>query len=222
MATSGTTSDIRTVRDIINSALKDELAVIGDGESAGAGELASAMSKLSSMLKSWQLKGVLWKQETVTQAGTANTATMALESFVRGVDGCRFVDSVINERQMARFERDEFYRIPNRTASGTPTVYYVNRAEDGLVLSVWPVPTADFSLSLDIDRKMDTVTDANETLDVPEELHETVITNLAVRMLGRYRIQPGEVSELVQRASMLETEMMDNYRPASYTLGPYY
>tara|TARA_R100001086_G_scaffold180400_5_gene100180 strand:- start:6320 stop:6985 length:666 start_codon:yes stop_codon:yes gene_type:complete len=219
MATSGTTAFSLTVRDVIDRALIDELGVYGDGETVDADALSVALGKLASMLKSWQLKGVLWKQETVSDTGTADTATIALDSFVRGVNGCRYVESATNERQMTRWGRDEYMSIPNKAASGTPTIYYVQRAEDGLVLSVWPVPTANFTLKLDIDRAMDTVTDAGETLDVPEELHETVIANLAVRLMGKYRISPGELPELVSRAQMLERQMLDNYRPASYMLG---
>lgn len=219
MTTSGTTDYSLTVRDIVKRALDDELGVVPSGDAPTADELTFAINKLSGMLKSWQIKGVLWKQETVDQNGDADTATIALGSFVRGVNGCRFAESATNERAMQRFERDDYNILPNKAASGTPTIYYVQRAEDGLVLSVWPVPTTAFTLKLDIDRKMDTVTSASETLDVPEELHETVIANLAVRMLGKYRIQPGEVPELVQRANMLEQEMFDNYRPASYMMG---
>lgn len=219
MTTSGTTDYSLTVRDIVKRALDDELGVVPSGDAPTADELTFGINKLSGMLKSWQIKGVLWKQETVDQVGVADTATIALGSFVRGVNGCRFAESATNERAMQRFERDDYNVLPNKAASGTPTIYYVQRAEDGLVLSVWPVPTTAFTLKLDIDRKMDTVTDASETLDVPEELHETVIASLAVRMLGKYRIQPGEVPELVQRANMLEQEMLDNYRPASYMMG---
>lgn len=219
MATSGTTTFSLTVGDIIDRALTDELGVFADNENVDAAASNAALGKLAAMLKSWQTKGVVWKQETISDAGTADTATIALDSFVRGVNGCRYVESATNERAMSRWERDDYNILPNKAASGTPTIYYVQRAEDGLVLHVWPVPTAAFTLKLDIDRKMDTVTATSETLDVPEELAETVITNLAVRMMGKYRISPGELPELIQRAQRLEREMLDNYRPASYVLG---
>ena len=219
MATSGTTAFSLTVRDVIERALIDELGVVGDDGDIEASEQTRALYKLAAMLKSWQMQGVLWKQETISDTGTADTATIALDTFVRGVNGCRYVDSDTNERQLTRWERDAYMSLPNKAASGTPSVYYVNRAEDGLVLYVWPVPTASFTLKLDIDRAMDTVTDANETLDIPEELHETVIAGLAVRLMGKYAVQPASVQELIPRAARLEREMLDNYRPASYMLG---
>lgn len=218
MATSGVTTFSLTARDIVTDAL-DENAILPLGETPTAPELDKCIRRLNGMLKSWQMKGVLWKQETITQVITAATATATLPTYVRGVNAARYVDSAINERQMVRFERDEYNRLPNKAAVGVSTAYYVNRAEDALVISVWPVPAANASLKLDIDRKMDTVTDADQTLDVPEELMETVYTNLAVRCAGLFKapLEP----ELVARAQLLEREMHDNYRPASYFIEAY-
>lgn len=216
MATSGTTVFSNTVRDIVTDAL-DENGILPLGEDPETHELTKCIKRLNGMLKTWQMKGVLWKQETISQAITADTATASLPVYVRGVNGARYVDSATNERQMTRFERDEYNALPNKTASGVSTIYYVQRAEDALVLHVWPVPTANATVKLDIDRAMDTVTDANETLDVPEELAETVYANLAVRCAGIFGKDPG--AELMLRAQTLEREMFDNYRPASYFLG---
>lgn len=213
MATSGTTVFSLTARDIAHDALQEN-GIIGIGLSMEADELDAVLRRLNGMLKSWQLQGVLWKQETESLSGTADTATIALGTYVRGVNACRYVESATNEQQMQRFERDEYNALPNKANSGTPTIYYVQRAEDGLVLHVWPVPSANFTLKADIDRKMDTVTDANETLDLPEELMETVYANLAVRCAGLFQAPLSQ--ELVQRAATLERQMLDNYRPASY------
>lgn len=217
MATSGTTAFSLTARDVAHDALQEH-GIIPLGEQMEAEELDAVIRRLNGMLKSWQMQGVLWKQETIEDAGTANTASIALDTFVRGVNGCRYVESANNERQMTRWERDDYMSLPNKAASGTPTIYYVNRAEDGLVLYVWPVPTANFTLALDIDRKLDTVTNAGETLDVPEELMETVYANLALRCCGIFQKEP--MPELVARATKLEQLMLDNYRPASYFIEP--
>ena len=213
MATSGTTTFSLTAREIATDALQED-GIIMLNEVMEAVELNKVIRRLNAMLKSWQMDGVLWKQETIDQTITADTATIALPAYVRGVNGVRYVESATNERQMVRFERDEYNVLPNKAASGTSTVYYVQRAEDGLVLHVWPVPTANNTIRVDIDRKMDTVTDASETLDVPEELVETVYSNLAVRCAGVF--QAPLSPELVTRAAQLERKMLDNYRPASY------
>lgn len=212
MATSGTTDFSLTAREFAHDALRENGVIPLDDEME-SDELNAVLRRLNAMLKSWQMKGVLWKQETITQAIAADTASVALPDYVRGVNGVRYVESATNERQMGRFERDEYYSLPNKAASGVSTIYYVDRSEP-LTLYVWPVPSAAATVALDIDRKMDTVTDGAETVDFPEELTETVYANLAVRCAGLF--QAPLSPELVNRARELEQEMLNNYRPASY------
>lgn len=215
MATSGTTAFSLTARDHCIDALREN-AIVGITQTPTTAELDFCIRRLNAMLKSWQMNGVHWKQETIEQTITANTATITLPTYVRGVNGVRYAQSATNERQMERFGRDEYNSLPNKAAGGVSTVYYVQRAEDGLVLYVWPVPTANATIKVDIDRKMDTVTDADQTLDVPEELVETVYTNLAIRC--RTVFQAPLDQEVYTRAKELERLMLDNYRPASYII----
>ncbi len=211
-----TTVFTSTARDIVTDAL-DENGILPIGEVPTAEELAKCLRRLNAMLKSWQMQGALWKQETISVAGTAATALIALPAYVRGVNGARLVESATNERQMSRWERDEYMSLPNKAAAGTPTIYYEDRG--ACAIYVWPVPTAGFTLSVDIDRAMDTITDAAETVDVPEELTETLYANLAVRVCAIFQKEPS--GELVARAQYLERQMLDNWRPASYQLGCY-
>ena len=206
-----------TARDIIIDAL-DENAILPLGTAPEASELDKCLRRLNAMLKSWQQQGLLWKQETIEISGTADTATITLDASIRGVNGLRYIESATNERPIARWERDEYMGLPNKAASGTPTIYHVTQAEPP-VLSVWPVPTANFTLSADIDRKIDTVASANDAIDIPEELTETVYTNLAVRCAGIFGTQAPP--ELAMRAQLLERQMLDAYRPASYQMGPW-
>lgn len=219
MATSGTTAFSLTARDHITTAM-EEGKILALGEEPTGAELDACMRRFNGMLKTWQARGVLWKQETIDQAITANTATASLATGIRGVNAARYVESATNERQMVRFERDEYKRLPNKSASGVSTVYYVDRGATGLVISVWPVPTVNATLKLDIDMSMDTITDGAETIDVPEEWAETLYSNLAVRIAGVFDAEL--MPELVNRAQTSEREMFDSYRPASYMLGPEY
>lgn len=213
MATSGNTTFSLSARDIVTAAL-DENAILPIGEVPTADEMSKCIIRLNGMLKSWQLGGASWKQETITLPTVAATAAVALPAYVRGVNGVRFVEGAAYERQMQRFERDEYSRLPNKASAGKSTSYYIERDRDGLTLFLWPVPATVSSLKVDIDRAMDTVTDENETVDIPEELHETVYSCLAVRVAGLFR-QP-ITQELAERAARLEREMIDSYRPASY------
>lgn len=217
MTTSGVTAFSNTARDFVTQALLEN-GIISIGEEPDADELNLCLFRFNSMLKTWSAKGLSWKQETITQAGTAATATITLPAYVREVNGCRYVESATNERQMSRWERDDYMRYPNKSAAGTPTIYYVDRNAGAITLYVWPVPPATFSLKLDIDRVIETITDASQTVDIPEEWTECVMVNLAARCAPAFTETPSQ--DIAQRAAMLEREMFDAWRPASYFMGP--
>ena len=214
MSTSGTSVFSNTARDIAHDALREN-AIISIGDTMEAEELSAVLKRLNAMLKSWQMQGALWKQETITADGTADTATITLPSYVREVNSAMFAGTM--DRRLYRWEREDYLCIPNKATKGTPSAFYLERNTGAAILHVWPVPTTSFTLSLDIDRAMDTVTDANQTLDIPEELTETVYANLALRCCGLFGIQPNP--ELVARSQMLERQMLDSWRPSFYTMG---
>jgi hypothetical protein len=216
MTTSGTTAFSNTARDFVKQALLEN-AIIAFGDDPESDEMTACIFRLNAMLKTWGTRELGWKQDVYTASGTANTATITLPVYVREVNGARYLESATNERAMSRFERDDYAVLPNKAAKGTPSIYNVEQTSGALVLSVWPVPTANFSLKLDIDRALDTVTDPSETIDIPEEWTECVMTNLALRCCNIFGAEP--TSELVQRAQLSERELFDAYRPASYFMG---
>lgn len=216
MTTSGVTAWSLTARDIITAAL-DENAILPLGEDMEAAEAAKCLIRLNALLKSWRIGGHLEATATVTI--TADTASGELSSDIQAVLSARYVDSATNERALARFERDDYFILPNKAASGTPSIFYADPQRDAPVMYVWPVPTADAEVKITYLRKPDTVTELTETVDIPEEYQEALYANLALRCCGIFGIEPK--AELVTRAQRLEREMMDNSRPASYFMGAF-
>jgi len=216
MTTSGTTVFSTTARDFVKNALLEN-GIIAFGDDPESEEMTACLFRLNAMLKTWGARGLGWKQEIYTASGTADTASITLPVYVREVNGARYVESAANERAMSRFERDDYAILPNKAAKGTPTIYNVDQNAGALVLNVWPVPVADFTLILDIDRALDTVTDASETIDIPEEWTECVMSNLALRCCNIFGVSP--TAELKEVAQLSEREMFDAYRPASYFMG---
>jgi len=208
----------RTARDLIADALMEN-GIIGTGEMPEAEEFDACIVRLNNMIKSWGVRGVTWKQDTISVSGLANDPIVILPGEVREVNGARYIDSAVNERAMTRWERDEYMILPNKAARGTPSIYYVEKTQAGVNLRVWQVPTADFTLSLDVDMLMSTITYGGDFVDIPDEWMETVMTNLALRCGGIFQKEPSNY--LLSRAQQLETEMFDSWRPASYYLGPY-
>lgn len=214
MTTSGVTAWSMTANDLIGAALK-ELAIIDPGTDPEADEAADCLVRLNAMLKSWQARGVtLFREQTISVTTTPATASVSLDAKVRSIASARLVVSATYERPLWPWNRRDYFGIPNKTAAGDPTMYYLDRQRDAAVLYLWPVPATAKTIKLDYDRIVDTVTELTQTLDIREEYQETVYANLAVRITGIFGQQAG--TELLQRAALLEQQMFDAERPDSY------
>lgn len=219
MTTSGVTTYSLTARDIIKTALQ-EGQVIAAGEAPSTEELADCIVRLNGLLKSWEVRGyTLWRQETmqVDIVGGVNPTT--LDDTVYDVAACRFQTSATIERPLTLFDRDQYKILPNKAQTGNPSIFYVDRQRDQVDLYLWPVPTTVSAVNIDYLRKIEVVTNANDTLDVPQDWHETIYTLLGVRLCGMFGYPvPGE---LAARAAVLEAEIDAQDRPTSYFMGPY-
>jgi hypothetical protein len=214
MPTSGTTVWSLTAREVVLQAF-NELAVTPINEAPAAAEMDYGLFQLNAMLKSPQFAVGIETTGTVTIPAASSSGALAV--YVQEVISARYSGTF--ERQLVRWERDEYLSLPNKAAVGEPTAFYVSNQRDATVMYVWPVPAAETTLKIDYRRKPDTITDANETVDFPEEYHGSLIANLAVRIAGRFGAPVSQ--ELALRAERLRREMEDAERPASYMLGAY-
>lgn len=217
MATSGETSFAMTARDMVKKAML-ELAVIASGEEPSAEELSDGIASLNGMLKSWQAAGVnLWREDDREVTTTAASATVALDGDIRNVFSARHVVSATQERPLGEWERSDYLALPNKASAGNPVAFYASRGRTGVTLHVWPVPATAQTLKLDCERIVETVTDAGQNVDVPEMWHETVWTNLAVRMIPMFGAND-RAQLVMDRANELYRAMLDDDRPGSITM----
>jgi hypothetical protein len=90
---------------------------------------------------------------------------------------------------------------------------------------VWPVPSTPITLEIDYRRAVETVTDINETLDIPQDWQEAAIQGLASRManmFGSTRTDPQTVSRIDSRAAAEYQRLLDRDRPDAYHFEPDY
>lgn len=211
MTTSGTSAWPLTARDMVTAALQDN-AIIPLGDVPSAEEMAACIRRFNSLLKSWNAG--LHREETATITVAGNPSL--LDPSVGEVIGLRSVAPGF-ERPLQEWTRADYYSMPNRTQTGIPRVYYASRQLEATELYLWPVPDAASDFELDYIRVIETITDASQTVDIPERYQEALIANLAVRCAGMFGTQAPP--ELIARAQRLEREMMDAERPRSYHLG---
>jgi hypothetical protein len=217
MTTSSTTAWSMTARDHVVQALKKG-RIISSGEVPTADEMADCTVEFNGLLKSWGAKASnLWRDVTAPATVDAGNPEVALEDDVADVTAVRVVISATNQRQLFRWERDQYQMLPNKAASGSPTIYYVSESIGAPSLFVWPVPPADTTLSIDYLRMPETITDPGQTVDFPERYQEALYTNLAVNCWGLFRDEDPP-AWLTAKAAILERELLDASRPAAYWL----
>lgn len=213
MTTSGVTTWSMTANDIVKAAMG---SILDPGADPEASELTACILRLNGLLKSWAMRGVsLYRESSATIATTAATAAVTLAVGIRAISSARLVVSATQERALFPMGRSEYNLLPNKAAAGSPTMYYLDRQRDAGILYLWPVSATIASIKLDYDRLPDTVTAGTETVDIRQELYETVWLNLAMSIGGPvFGVSPPP--EVIARAQMLENQMFDAERPDFY------
>jgi hypothetical protein len=223
MPTSGTSEWVVTAGDLIHSAAR-EIGAIAMGDELEDSEMDEAQVRLNNMLKSWSVEGNLFRETTGTLTITGGTGAATLPDDIRDVMTARHVLSTTNRRALARWNRDQYYAIPNRSAVGNPVAFYLSNQLGGQSLYVWPVPVANITLELDYGRRVETVTAPEEDLDIPQEWNEAVMYGLAARMssmFGATKLDPATVQRVDVVARDLYQRLLDADRPDSYYFEPW-
>ena len=225
MPSSGVITGTMTARDLCTAAAQD-LGAYGAGETLSAADAFDMMLRLNWMLKSLQAKGAnLWRVTEGVAEFLIEVGTVTLDPRCVDVLEARFVQSSTFERPLARWELGQYQALPNKAQPGYPTAYYLNKQVGEVTMSLWPVPSADAEIRYTYARVIDDVTDLNETIDAPQEWMETLWTMLAARcvsLFGVTRLDPAAVQTIIARAAVLERELLDQDRPASYFMGSAY
>jgi len=223
MTTSGVTEWGLTAAAVIRQAMV-ELGVLNGGDEPEATEEADAMLRLNAMLKTWGGEANLFREATGTLVIVGGSGAGALPSEVRQVNSVRHVSSATYQRPLLEWNRDQYFSLPNRTAVGNPTMYYLSKTPLVWEIRVWPVPATDITLHIDYSRAVETVTDVEETLDIPQEWQEAVILGLAARcasMFGTTRLDPGTVQRIDAASAAMYQKLLDRDRPDSYYFEPW-
>lgn len=192
MALSATRDGTETVGTLVTDALI-KLHVLVGGETASTEDSAVGISNLRRMLRTWAARGIrLWlnEQQTVTLAADTATYTLdprTLEVFEPGA----YLRSGTTDTPVRVISREEYNRLPNKTASGDPFLVFIDRTRTSTTATVYPVPSAvGDTISLPTKRQIFDVTALSEEMEVPPEWSETILYNLAVRMAPDFEAIP--------------------------------
>jgi hypothetical protein len=179
--------------------------------------------------------GVVW--ETVKSVGYDQTVPSAGEWTWVDIDGSLatqyfrvlapgglldqdtvLVGNTPNEIVMARLNRDSYSNLPNKTFTGKPLQFWLDRTLNEPVMYIWPVPNESQALGqvvTYVKRYIMDVGTLTEEIEVPQRWFEAIVYLLASKLAEELpQVEPGYVQILDQKAlralSEAEMEERDN------------
>jgi hypothetical protein len=136
MATSGTTTFNLELDDIIEDAYER----CGYSGTRTGYQLKSARRSLNLLLSEWGNRGVhIWKVTNHTQNLTAGTTTYTAPSDASDVLEMVFRNGS-TDTTMTKISRSEYQAIPNKSSTGQPTQYFVQRNLSNVEIKLYLTP----------------------------------------------------------------------------------
>jgi len=214
MGTSGTTSFNLDVADVVDEAM----SMLGGEQTLGF-EPLEARRTLNLLLIDWMNRGILlWKQAAATLDMTNGTSSYTLPTSL--IDITEIVHRTINgstqtDLALSRITIEAYQRITNKTQTGRPTQYAINRLRDAAQLYLWPTPDATTAsgtpiLSYFSFNRVEDVNKSNQDFDIPFRFLPCLSTGLAYKMAMK---RPGITAE---RTSILKQMYEEELTPAMY------
>jgi len=208
-----------------------KIGVLAIGATANADEAAGALVELELMLKQWGHSGpFLFTKREGSQTITANDADYTLSSTLplRIIEArYRDTSSPAHDVPMQPLTRDQYFELPVKTATGTPTTYYFDpvNASTGPVLYIWPLlaSATTEAIKYTYQRRIEDIDDLDNDIDIPQEWLGVVGYCLADRLLDDYGVSDkvgdritARVQEMLQMAKDFEREEFTFFRPGFY------
>ena len=156
-----------------------------------AEHMVDARIQLNLLLASWSnLQVNLFNVDLVTVPLVAGTATYAVDpATIMILDAyISFADSTENDRLIFPVSRTEYASYPNKTAQGTPSVFWFDRLLSPSV-TLWYVPDSVSSYTLKYYRcyqNQDANLPSGETPAIPYRWLDAMVTGLAGRLSKIY------------------------------------
>ena len=213
MALSSTRDGAVTVGEIITGAMQ-KLSILKGGETAETEDSAVGLKNLRRMVRTWAAMGVrMWLTDEEVVTLDTDTASYALDPRYLEISA-GFIRSGSNDTPLNLYTREQYNRLPDKTASGDPFTVFVDRQLTATTAYVYPVPTsAGNYLRLTGKRAILDPTTLSEDLEVPPEWEETIVYNLAVRMAPDFEVTPR--ADVVQMAQYLYSVLEGQDRQGS-------
>ncbi len=183
-----------------------KIGVLAIGATANADEAANAMIELELMLKEWAFTGpFLFTKLESSQTLVANTASYSLTVTrpLRIIEArYRDISSPVHDLPMQPLTRDEYFTLPTKTSTGTPTTFYFDPQGPTSTIYIWPLLSSATTESIryTYQRRIEDVDGLNNNLDIPQEWLGVCGYALAARLVDDYGIADNVANRIMARS----------------------
>jgi len=176
MATSGTTTFNLELDDIIEDAYER----CGYSGTRTGYQLKSARRSLNLLLSEWGNRGVhIWKVTNHTQNLTAGTTTYTAPSDASDVLEMVFRNGS-TDTTMTKISRSEYQAIPNKSSTGQPTQYFIQRNLSNVEIKLYLTPeTTDTQINYYYLGRIEDAGAYTNTPDAPYRFLPCMVSGLA-------------------------------------------
>jgi len=111
--------------------------------------------------------------------------------------------------------RKDYFNLPNKNQTGTPIQAYYSRqdiaGETSGIMYLWSAPSSSVPvINFTYERKLQTVVNISETIDVPDYAYDALIMNLAKKLITKFGCSPALAAEVKGQALELENNMLSH------------
>ena len=208
MATSGTTAFNMDFTEIAEEAWERAGREMRSGY-----DLRTARRSMNLMTIEWQNRGInLWTIDEGTVSLVSGTAQYTLpadtvdllEQVIRTGSGSTQQDLTIN-----RISVSTYASIPNKTTTGRPIQFWIERLVDAPRINVWPVPDSnDYTFKYWRMRRIEDAGRGVETADMPFRFLPCLVAGLAYHIAMK-------TPELQQRIPILKAMYEEEFERAA-------
>ena len=227
MALSGS-YDFALDRDAIITRALLMIGAVGAGQTPTADEITDGGETLNLLLKAWQADGL--QLFTLTSKSVTPVLDQYLYTFGpsgdidTGATGprpeeifgvWRRLTADTTDIALARRSREEYWRLPNKSTSGTPVSFYFDPAivSDLANLYIWPAPDAtfvsDYTIEIQYQKPFDDMDSATDDLAFPKSWTLAITLGLAELLAIEYGLSISDRRELREVAAIEKKRVMD-------------
>src|SRR5690348_8134651 len=159
--------------------------MLGDGQSASGHLWVVAKDHLNGLLKLLVTQGPsLWRRALQTPTMTAGVGYVTCSPRPDKVMRVWRRNSAGVDFELQQWNLDDYERIPNKTSTGFPTVFAVDRQLSSTLIYLWNTPNATAAaetLRVSYERVPEDVSSPADSLDVPQEALDVLMDLVGAR-----------------------------------------